>query len=250
MSNPEQKLLAGIREDAHQEAEKIVERARTAADNRETAASQQVERITNEAEERAREQIDTIQRACEANIAVATRRISLRIRNDLIQAVLEMVQEEFKKMVKLPEYRRILCGWIVEAVLGLGASATETSAMEVSIAEGAAAEASEPKGAAAKVNVSEGAAAEVNASKPELPLIDSKLLREAESKVKELCGRTVTLSKSAGDPLSAQGVVVTSRDGRRAFNNQVRTRLLRSQTEISRLIHNLDSNNKPGGRLK
>ena len=245
MSDPEQKLLAGIREDAHQGAEKIVERARTAADNRETAASQQVERITNEAEKRAREQIDTIQRACEANIAVATRRISLRIRNDLIQAVLEMVQEEFKKMVKLPEYRRILCGWIVEAVLGLGASATEGSSTEGATAEGAAAE-----GAAAKVNVSKGSSAVVNASKPELPLIDSKLLREAESKVKELCGRTVTLSKSAGDPLSAQGVVVTSRDGRRAFNNQVRTRLLRSQTEISRLIHNLDSNNKPGGRLK
>lgn len=231
MLNPEQKLLAGIHEEALQEAEAIVEQAQIAADKRRVAAAQQVERITREAEEQLREQIETIQRTRESNIAVAGRRISLRMRNDLIRTVTEMVQEEFSRMVSLPEYREVLRGWIVEAVLGLGGFPEGGSAVNDSVAESSKAHAS---------------AAEVNASAAELPLINSELLREAESKVKEICGRSVTLNKSGGDPLSAQGVVITSRDGRVAFNNQVRTRLLRSQTEINRLIHSLDSNSKSG----
>ena len=214
MSDPEQKLLAGIRDDARQEAEAIIEKARIAAERRRDAATQQVERITKEAEDQLRGRIEIIQRNCDSNIGVATRRISLQMRNELLQTVTDSVQVELNNMVKLSEYRRVLSGWIVEAVLGLGA-------------------------------VSE---ALVNASASELPLIDSKLLREAEGEVKEICGRSVTLKKSDGAPLSAQGVVITSQDGRVAFNNQVRTRLLRRQTEISRLIHNLDnsSNSKLG----
>lgn len=40
-----------------------------------------------------------------------------------------------------------------------------------------------------------------------------------------------------GPPQTAQGVVLATEDGRMAFNNQVKTRLLRQQRHIQRLIH-------------
>jgi ATP-dependent protease HslVU (ClpYQ) peptidase subunit len=38
--------------------------------------------------------------------------------------------------------------------------------------------------------------------------------------------------------LKSQGIVLTAADGRTAFNNQVRTRMLRNQRKIRTLIYN------------
>jgi vacuolar-type H+-ATPase subunit E/Vma4 len=38
--------------------------------------------------------------------------------------------------------------------------------------------------------------------------------------------------------LQSQGVVLTAADGRTAFNNQVKTRMLRNRREIQTLIYN------------
>jgi vacuolar-type H+-ATPase subunit E/Vma4 len=47
----------------------------------------------------------------------------------------------------------------------------------------------------------------------------------------------VKLTLSAAPPLKSQGVVLTALDGRTAFNNQVKTRLQRSQRQIRTLIY-------------
>ncbi len=60
----------------------------------------------------------------------------------------------------------------------------------------------------------------------------------AAALVKKQTGEAVTLSLSKAEPMSLQGVILTSEDGRTAFNNQVKTRLSRNQRQIKRLIHN------------
>jgi len=79
--------------------------------------------------------------------------------------------------------------------------------------------------------------AEVNASPDELRLIDAAFLKEARDKVKELVLRKVTVTRSASTPLLLQGIVMSSADGRTAYNNQIRTRLLRNQSAIRKLIY-------------
>jgi vacuolar-type H+-ATPase subunit E/Vma4 len=108
------------------------------------------------------------------------------------------VEERMKTRIAAPDYRAVLRCWIVEAARGLDVDA-----------------------------------AEVNAGAAERELIDEALLREAM----DLLGNKVALTESKADPLGGQGVVLTSVDGRMAFNNQVRTRIQRRQREIQGLIH-------------
>ena len=111
---------------------------------------------------------------------------------------MQRVEERMKTRISDPAYRAVLIEWMVEAARGLNMDA-----------------------------------AEVNAAEAERELIDDALLREAMAR---LDGK-VELSLSGADPLEQQGVVLTSTNGRLAFNNQVRTRIQRHQREIQTLIH-------------
>jgi vacuolar-type H+-ATPase subunit E/Vma4 len=77
----------------------------------------------------------------------------------------------------------------------------------------------------------------VNASKEELPLVTAELLREAADAVESITGKRMEMTVAENDPLPAQGVVLTAAGGRLAYNNQVPTRFLRSQTVIRKLIY-------------
>jgi vacuolar-type H+-ATPase subunit E/Vma4 len=77
----------------------------------------------------------------------------------------------------------------------------------------------------------------VSASRSERALIDDGLLRRAEERVKELAGMTVRLYQAEEVPGDRQGAVLTSSDGRTAFNNLVGTRLLRKQREVREMIY-------------
>jgi vacuolar-type H+-ATPase subunit E/Vma4 len=195
-------LFQGIQEDARLEAERLRREAEKGIQNRKAAAEQQAERILSEAHQRVQDQIEIIRKNTASAIAVETRRQTLRARDQVVRHTLEVVRKEIKQIVDSPEYRDILLGWIVEAVLGL-------DAVEL----------------------------RVNASLEELSLLDVSLLGEAEQQIETLTGRKVHLEKTREDPLLSQGVVVTEQEGRIAFNNQVQTRLLRYQSEISRMIH-------------
>ena len=94
-----------------------------------------------------------------------------------------------------------LVGWIVEAAIGLNASE-----------------------------------ATVMASAGESGFLDRDLMREAEQRVQALTGRSIKLEIDPDDPPIPQGVVLKAKNGRVEFNNQVATRLLRSQSEIRKSI--------------
>jgi vacuolar-type H+-ATPase subunit E/Vma4 len=100
-------------------------------------------------------------------------------------------------------YRSVLVNWITEAAIGLGAES-----------------------------------ARINASKEERALIDDRMLSEIARSIQKETGRQISMTLSDANPLQSQGVVLTAADGHTAFNNQVRTRMLRNQREIRTLIYN------------
>ena len=81
--------------------------------------------------------------------------------------------------------------------------------------------------------------ARINASKEERALIDDRMLSEMARRIQKQTGKQISLTLSDANPLQSQGVVLTAADGRTAFNNQVRTRMLRKQREIRTMIYNI-----------
>jgi len=194
-------LVRGILDNARSEARKIEVEAERAFQERLKAAGSQVKALQRETDERIREQTAAIERDNASSIAIETHRIALRNRERIVHEVQERVKRRLEGLSGKPEYRDILVGWIVEAMIGLGVEK-----------------------------------ASVNASADEMRLIDRPLLTEAEERVRELTGRRVRLEKSGSAPLLARGVVLEAEGGRLMFNNQVPTRMLRYQSQIRKLI--------------
>jgi len=188
-------LIKGIERDAQVEAEKILE-------DRRRAVAGQAKGIIAQAEKRAEEQVQAINRSTSSSVGVETRKVSLKVREQILKETLEQVRRKMESLIGSEGYRRTLVGWIVEAAIGL--------------------------------NVPE---AELNASKQEMPLLDRNLLDEAEKELKGLTGRSVKLTVSEEDPPLAQGVVLKAKDGRLAFNNQLQARLLRYDLQIRRIVY-------------
>jgi vacuolar-type H+-ATPase subunit E/Vma4 len=112
------------------------------------------------------------------------------------------VEGKLDSMIGDWHYRSVLIDWITEGAIGL-----------------------------------EAESAQINASESERALIDDEMLSEARARIGEHTGRQVTLTLSDSQPLKLQGVVLTAADGRTAFNNQIKTRILRSQRKIQALIY-------------
>jgi vacuolar-type H+-ATPase subunit E/Vma4 len=195
-------LIRGIEDDAKKEAADILAAAEKARDERVAAGNKQVASILDEAKAKALEQVHAIAKNNVSLISVDTKRQMLRLHERIISLVMEEVQKKMESLVSSPGYPAMLKDWIIEAVMGI--AGTDVS---------------------------------INASAAEKQLITQKLLRETEAEVGKLAGRKVSITLSDSPPLGSQGIMVTSLDGRTAFNNQVLTRLLRSQTEIRKLIY-------------
>jgi vacuolar-type H+-ATPase subunit E/Vma4 len=195
-------LIAGIAQDAAAEAQRLLEEASKAAQERREATENQASAILEEARRKAGEQARNLSRQIASTAKMEVKRIGLRVREQATRMVIERVRSRLAQMIGSPEYREALIGWLVEAIIGL------------SLPEAA-----------------------VNACPAELELIDEGLLAEVQGRVLELTGRKVRLFKSDADPLVGQGVVLVGREGRLAFNNQVSTRLLRRQTQIRKIIY-------------
>jgi len=195
-------LIEGIAQDAEAEGRRLVQEAEKAGAERREATGHQAEGILEEARRKAAEQAESLRRQAASTAKMQAKRIGLRVREQAAQQVLERARARLEELAGTPEYRETLLGWIVEAAVGLGL----------------------PE-------------ATVNASARELPLLDERLLAEAQRRVRELTGRTVSLTKAEGEPLAGQGVVLVGRGGRLAYNNQVSTRLLRRQTEVRKMIY-------------
>jgi vacuolar-type H+-ATPase subunit E/Vma4 len=196
------RLIAGIEADARSEAEKIIEGARKAAEERLSAAGKRVEVILGEAEKKAEEQAEEAAKRTETAAAVENRRMSLRMRERIIRKAEDEARRRLASMIGEPEYTDILKGWIVEAAIGLNDS--------------------QPS---------------ISASKNEITLLSQPLLREVEKDVGDLTGRKIKLKVSKGPPLLDQGIVLTAADGKAVLNNQVTQRITRYRSEILKLVY-------------
>lgn len=203
MEQGKEALISGIEADARSEEERLVKEAETQADEKVKYARKKAESLLNEAREKAIAQGETIKQKAVAEAEREIKRRSLHMRDTLVQDIVTRARKKLAGLVDDPTYRTVLADWITEAAIGLGAEA-----------------------------------AQVNASARELPLIDKALLADATKRVSAVTGTPITLTVAKTGPLEAQGVVLTTLDGRMAFNNQVITRISRKRRDIQTLIYN------------
>jgi vacuolar-type H+-ATPase subunit E/Vma4 len=197
-------LLNGIIQDVDRQIRELEEEAASYARTRKENAAKQVEEILRKARESADAQCSALIKNAESKVSIERRKMTLRVRDSIIQETLDAARVVCAESIEKPGYDKVLEGWIVEASAGLSAEA-----------------------------------ATINASREELPLITDALLRRAEKATAEFTGKSVKLRKIEGDPLPAQGVVLTTEGGKLAYNNQVPTRFLRAQTDIRKRIHSV-----------
>lgn len=195
-------LISGIVEDARMEEEKIMKDAEHQAAEKRKYAEKKIESLLNEAREKAEEQARTVKKKILSGVELEVKRLSMRIQDSVVRDIMDRVEKKLGSMVDDAHYRSVLIDWITEAAIGL-----------------------------------EAPSADVNASEKERRMIDKDLLSDAARKVHELTGKQVTLALSEAPPPKIQGVVLTAADGRTAFNNQVKTRLLRRQRDIRMMIY-------------
>jgi vacuolar-type H+-ATPase subunit E/Vma4 len=196
-------LILGIETDARAEEEKITSEAENQIAEKRKYSEKKIESILNEAREKAREQAETVKKKIISSVELEIKRRSMLVRDAVMQDILDRVEKKLESITGDANYRSVLTNWITEAAVGLDAEA-----------------------------------AQVNASEKERTLIDDKLLSEVKGRIHTQTGREVTLTLSDTPPMKSQGVVLTAADGRTAFNNQVKTRMLRKQREIRMLIYN------------
>jgi len=196
-------LISGIETDARDEEKEIIADAEKKAEEKRKYAEKKVEALLNDARRAAEEQAETLKKRIISGAEFEIKRRSLHLRGVLMREIMDRVEKKFALMIGDSKYKSVLADWIMEAAVGLDAES-------------------------AKVNVSE----------KERGLVDAELLAAVAKRICEHTGKQMELSLSDAEPLKFQGVVLTAADGRTAFNNQVTTRMLRSQREIRTMTYN------------
>ncbi|MHC4742990.1 MAG: V-type ATP synthase subunit E [Planctomycetota bacterium] len=196
-------LITSIESDARAEAEQIVAEAEKKAAEKRKYAEKRIESTLNDAGQKAAEQAEAAKRKVVSGAEIEAKRRSMHARDAVMREITDLAEEKLRSMVGIAGYADILTGWLIEAAIGLDAES-----------------------------------ASVNASQKELALIDQSMLSKVSKEVQTQTGKNVNLRLSDEQPLSSQGVVLTAADGRTAFNNQVRTRMLRNQRQIRTEIYN------------
>ena len=196
-------LISGIETDARAEREKIIKEAQSQAAEKKKYSEKKIESLLDEARAKAQEQAEAAKKKIISAAEREVKRRSMRIRDTVMQDIMDRVEKKLGSMTGDENYRSVLIGWLTEAAIGLDAES-----------------------------------AGVNASSEERKLIDDKMLSEVTERVRRQTGGQVELTLSDAEPLKSQGVVLTAADGRTAFNNQVKTRMLRNKREIQTLIYN------------
>jgi vacuolar-type H+-ATPase subunit E/Vma4 len=195
-------LISGIESDARIEEEEIIKEAEKQAAEKRKYSEKKIEALLNDARSEAQRQSEAVMRKMLSAVDLELKRHSMSDRSALIQDIMNRVENKLNSMTGDEDYRSILINWITEAFVGLGVEA-----------------------------------AQINASEKERALIDDRLLSEVKEKIRMQTNKQAQLKLSDAEPLKSQGVVLTASDGRTAFNNQVRTRMLRNQREIRTLIY-------------
>ncbi len=194
-------LISGIEADARAEEEKIIKEAQAQAAEKKKYGEKKIESILTEARARAKEQADAAKKQIVSLADREVKRRSMHIQDVVMQDIMHRVEKRLASMIGDEGYRSILIGWLTEAAVGLDAEA-----------------------------------ATVNATEQELKIIDDAVLSEVAERYHNQTGKHVTLTLSEDSPLKSQGIILTAADGRTAFNNQVKTRMLRYKRQIQMMI--------------
>jgi len=196
-------LISGIEADARAEEEKILKEAEVQAAEKRKHTEKKVESLLNEAHAKAKGQAETAKNKIIAAAEREVKRSFMRTQDFIVHDIMDRVEKRLRSMTSSENYRSVLENWITEAAIGLGAESVR-----------------------------------INASNEERALINDHMLTDITRRIQEQTGKQISLTVSDENPLQSQGVVLTAADGRIAFNNQVRTRMLRKQREIRTLIYN------------
>jgi vacuolar-type H+-ATPase subunit E/Vma4 len=196
-------LISGIEADARAEEEGIIKEAETQAAEKRKHTEKKIESLLNDAHHKAKVQAETAKKKIISTAEREVKRCSMRVQDSIVQDIMNKVEKKLSSMTSDENYRPILVNWITEAAIGLGAES-----------------------------------AHINASEKERALITNRILSEIARRIQKQTGKQISLSLSDANPIQSQGVILTAVDGRTAFNNQVRTRMLRKQREIRTLIYN------------
>ena len=191
-------LLEGIITHAKEEAAAIIERAETEV--RQFAESYRVkcQEVKDVESRMLQSQLEEIARKEESAIRNAERKKALQQSDYLWKIVMKEVYRKMENLLGTSDYERVMVLWIAEAAVGLD----------------------RPE-------------ALVSCSFKEK--ITAEMLRQAEDLVLSTIGKKVQLRISE-NPLSSQGVVVSSIDGKVAYNNQLATRIGRYDRELKELM--------------
>lgn len=195
-------LISGIEADARAEEQEIIKEAQKQAAEKRKYSEKRIESLLNDARKEAEKQAEAVKNKVICGVELEVKRCSLRSRDAAMQEILNRVEKKLNSMDSDANYRSVLISWITEAAIGLDVES-----------------------------------AEINASEKERLLVDDQLLLEVKEKIHTHSGRQVALRLSDAQPLKSRGVVLTAADGCTAFNNQVKTRMLRNQREIQMLIY-------------
>lgn len=195
-------LISGIEADARAEEQEIIKEAQKQAAEKRKYSEKRIESLLNDARKEAEKQAEAVKNKVICGVELEVKRCSLRSRDSAMQEILNRVEKKLNSMASDANYRSVLISWITEAAIGLDVES-----------------------------------AEINASEKERLLVDDQLLLEVTEKIHTHSGRQVALRLSDAQPLKSRGVVLTAADGCTAFNNQVKTRMLRNQREIQMLIY-------------
>jgi V/A-type H+-transporting ATPase subunit E len=196
-------LISGIETEARAEGQEIIKEAQKQADEKRKFAEKKIESILNDARKEAQEKAEKVKSKILSSMKLEIKRRSMRARDAVMQDIIDKVEKKLFTMINDTNYRSVLINWVAEAAIGLDAES-----------------------------------AQINASEKERMLIDDSLLSEAMEKIHTQSGKKIELKLSDGQPLKSQGIVLTAADGRTAFNNQVKTRMLRNQRKIRSLMYN------------
>ena len=195
-------LISGIEADARAEEQEIIKEAQKQVSEKRKYSEKRIESLLNDALKEAEKQAEAVKNKVICGVELEVKRCSLRSRDSAMQEILNRVEKKLNSMASDANYRSVLISWITEAAIGLDVES-----------------------------------AEINASEKERLLVDDQLLSEVKEKIHTHSGRQVALRLSDAQPLKSRGVVLTAADGCTAFNNQVKTRMLRNQREIQMLIY-------------
>ncbi|MCK4887277.1 MAG: hypothetical protein KAS96_07795 [Planctomycetes bacterium] len=210
LENGKQELLSGIEADIRAEKQQIIDDAKKQIAEKKIYAEKRIESILNDARKQAQEKAEIVKRKITSSVGLEVKRRKLKVRNEVVKEIINRVEKKIEAQMAAEAYRDFLIDWLTEAAIGLGAES-----------------------------------AEINASQRERQLIDEQLISDVKDKVQAYNNNQVELELSQSQPLKDQGVVLVSSDGRTAYNNQMKTRIMRQERIIRNLLDdNLFNNDR------